>query len=293
VAVRGGAPPGRTEAWSLVLTALGIPHEVAAGPGGLALFVTARDRHRAQAALDASDREAREEAAAAEPPAPDRGRSSVGVVMAAMLLGFFAVTGERGATDPGGWFRQGAAVAEAIVAGQWWRAVTALTLHADLSHVAGNAVACLIFVGALGRWLGFGLAALLTVVAGALGNVAVAYAYGQLHRSVGASTATFAALGILGGLQCVRWFAGRPTGLRRRRRAVSIIAACLGLFAMLGVGERSDVLAHLFGLAVGLAFGLGAGWLGRRGRPTGTVGQTAAALGAALLVVGSWWLARR
>ena len=46
--------------------------------------------------------------------------------------------------------------------GAWWRAVTALTLHADVWHVVGNAVASLVFVSAIGRWLGSGLGALST-----------------------------------------------------------------------------------------------------------------------------------
>ena len=124
--------------------------------------------------------------------------------------------------------------------------------------MAGNAVAALIFVTAVGRWLGSGVALLLTLLTGVAGNLLVALAYGAHHNSVGASTATFGALGLLGGLQVVRWLRG-GSALGRRRRVLSIVAACLGVFAMLGVGERSDVLAHLFGLGIGLVLGAAVG----------------------------------
>src|SRR2546422_5158304 len=38
-----------------------------------------------------------------------------------------------------------------IVAGEWWRTVTALTLHADVPHLLGNAVASVVLVGAVDR----------------------------------------------------------------------------------------------------------------------------------------------
>jgi membrane associated rhomboid family serine protease len=106
---------------------------------------------------------------------------------------------------------------------------------------------------------------------------------------VGASTAAFGALGILGGLQLVRRY--RFTAqFDRRRRALTVVAACLGLFAMLGVGERTDVVAHLAGLVVGLLVGVITGrWLRR---PPGALGQWLLAAASALVVVGCWLLAR-
>jgi membrane associated rhomboid family serine protease len=109
---------------------------------------------------------------------------------------------------------------------------------------------------------------------------------------VGASTATFGAFGALGGLQLVRWLRGRPglPGFVRRRQALAVLAACLGVFAMLGVGERSDVLAHLFGLLVGLLLGVVTGRLVRA--PLPFVAQTALGAGAAAALALAWILAR-
>ena len=45
------------------------------------------------------------------------------------LLAFFAVTGPRAAGAD--WFAAGASDAERVLHGEWWRTITALTLHAD------------------------------------------------------------------------------------------------------------------------------------------------------------------
>jgi rhomboid protease GluP len=293
VVVRVTASSGQAEAWSFVLQAVGIPHRVVNVDGGaepgMALMVDDAFVAHATAALSAHDREM--EDGTREPAVPDQGPTTLGAAMATALIAFFFVTGPRAGAGAGGgpWFGPGSAVAEQIVHGAWWRAVTALTLHADLAHVLGNAVALIIFVSALGRWLGRGVALALVLVAGALGNLITAYLYGSHHDSVGASTAAFAALGILGGLQLVRRYRFKAQ-LDRRRRALTVVAACLGLFAMLGVGERTDVVAHLAGLAVGLLLGVATGrWLRR---PPGAPGQWLLAAASALAVVGCWLLAR-
>jgi rhomboid protease GluP len=290
VILRTAATAARVEPWSFVLQAVGIPHQVVTGETGVALVVDESVAARAAAALAAHDREQAEGETVHEPPAPDQGPTTLGAAMATALVAFFFVTGPRGMAGPGGgpWFGPGSAVAEAIVRGAWWRAVTALTLHADLAHVLGNAVALIIFVSALGRWLGRGVALLLVLISGVIGNLLTAYFFGSHHDSVGASTAAFGALGLLGGLQLVRRF--RFTArLDRRRRALTVIAACLGLFAMLGVGEKTDVMAHLAGLVAGVVLGAATGrWL----RPPRALGQWALTAVSATLIVGAWIVAR-
>jgi membrane associated rhomboid family serine protease len=280
------------DAWALVLASQGIDHLVERNPGdsGLTLWTAEADRERAAKALALADRDRHELASAELAPAPDQGPSAAGLAFVAVIAAFYLVTGPRDGADRGRWFHEGSAVAERILGGEAWRATTALTLHADPSHVAGNALAALIFVTAVGRWLGSGVALLLTLLTGVVGNLLVALVYGSHHNSVGASTATFGALGLLGGLQVVRWLRG-GSGLGRRRRVLSIVAACLGVFAMLGVGERSDVLAHLFGLGTGLALGVAVGRGVRLPLPA-VVRHGAGALAAGLLVA-CWWLAFR
>jgi membrane associated rhomboid family serine protease len=286
VIIRVADQPGRAESWSFVLEALGIPHRVLDTAMGRAIVVDAAVAQKASAALAESDREA-VDAAVPEPPAPDRGASWIGIAVSLGLVAFHTITGARGG---GSWFAAGSARAEEIVHGAWWRAVTALTLHADIGHVAGNAAALIIFVSALGRWLGGGVAALLVLFTGFAGNLLNAYLHGSHHDSIGASTAAFGALGILGGLQFVRRY--RFTArMDRRRRALSAVAACLGLFAMIGVGQRAeiDVMAHVTGLGAGLLTGFAAGHLLRR--PVRPLGQALLLAASAGIVAGCWWRA--
>jgi membrane associated rhomboid family serine protease len=287
VVVRASTDPRRAEAWSFVLEAVGVPHRLQSAAAEWLVVVDLGHLDRAAAALDAHDREAAEEASV-EPAPPDHGASPAAVLVPAALIAFFLASGPRGGLDPHGLFRAGSAVAERIVGGEWWRALTALTLHADLAHVLGNAVALVIFLSALCRWLGAGLALALVLAAGFVGNLATAFLYGSAHSSVGASTSAFGALGILGGLQFLRRFRV-TTRFDRRRRALAAVAACLGIFAMIGVGERSDVIAHLAGLAAGLGLGLAAGAVVRRPLPRAlrwALGALAAAVAG-----GAWVLA--
>jgi len=117
-----------------------------------------------------------------------------------------------------------------------------------------------------------------------------AYLHGAHHDSIGASTAAFGALGLLGGLQFVRRY--RFTArMDRRRRALSAVAACLGLFAMIGVGQRAeiDVMAHVTGLGMGLFTGFVTGQLLRR--PVRPLVQALLLLVSAAIVAGCWWRA--
>jgi membrane associated rhomboid family serine protease len=108
---------------------------------------------------------------------------------------------------------------------------------------------------------------------------------------VGASTATFAALGLVVGLQVVRRWRGGGT---IRRRAWVAAGAGLALLAMLGMGAKADVFAHAFGLGVGALLGVGAGLVDRPKEtpvsPTVTarIGNGLLALAAAAAVVGAW-----
>jgi membrane associated rhomboid family serine protease len=140
-----------------------------------------------------------------------------------------------------------------MLAGELWRSVTALTLHADLRHVIANAVSGTLFVGAVCGMLGFGLGGALVLLAGAAGNLANAVFHGTHHVSVGASTAVFGAVGVLSALM----FVARRRREPRKRRAWLALGAGLALLAMLGTsGERVDLWAHLFGWLAGVGVGL-------------------------------------
>jgi membrane associated rhomboid family serine protease len=250
----------RVDEWALVLAAEGLATRVWRGPSGFVLGVAPEDAERALAALEAYERENPAPPSSAEGSEPSAGPAPlrVAIGVSGALLVFFALTGPRHPASF--WFAQGSAHAERILAGETWRAVTALSLHADLGHVAANAIIGALFLTAVCRTLGPGLGCALVLLAGATGNLANAFLRGPFHDSVGASTAVFGAVGLLGGLGVGRRHRG---GLRGRRAWVSV-AAALGLLAMLGTsGERVDLWAHFFGLALGGLLGIPIGFAAR------------------------------
>ncbi len=148
------------------------------------------------------------------------------------------------------------AVAEKILDGQVWRAVTALCLHADLLHLMGNMAFLAIFATGVCQIMGYGVGCLLILLAGMVGNLASASFYQSHHLAGGASTAVFAALGILGGIQVIQQQGG--WGLMSRRWLG--LAGGMALLAFLGAGPKADLVAHLFGWLSGIAMGLAYAW---------------------------------
>jgi membrane associated rhomboid family serine protease len=280
-AVRVTPERHQADEWAVVLAAGNIPHRLRSRLDGWALIVAACDAEAAREALDAYDREniADTADADADAVAPIRGAAVVGVAVGLLLIGFFAVTGTRVSRST--WFERGSADAGRIVAGEWWRTVTALTLHADAPHVIGNAGASVVLVGAVSHQLGPGVGLCVLLLAGAGGNALTAVAHGAHHDSVGASTAMFGAIGILA--------ATRVMSRRQRpaaRKPWMVVAASVALLALLGTSPGSDLLAHLFGLLLGGAVGLAAALiLPRSVRPPV---QWAFAVAVLAVVIGAW-----
>ena len=238
------------EEWELVLLAQGLSPSVRRTSSGVVLSVPEREVDRALASLSAYDLE--NPGKLAERGAPMEPVSLVaGVAVGLALVIFYFITVQW--LPALSWFARGAADAERILQGELWRTVTALTLHADVAHVLSNAIAAALFFSAVSSIVGTGLGGALVLLAGAGGNLVNALLHGSAHVSVGASTAVFGAIGLLGSLGLAR---RRRSGLSRWRAWLPV-AAALALLGMLGSsGERVDVWAHLFGLLVGAALGL-------------------------------------
>jgi rhomboid protease GluP len=278
--------PSRRHAdeWGVVLAAAGIPHWLRQRLDGWALIVPPDDVASALETLAAYDHEnARPAARSSDLVAPSRPLTIMGAVVALLLVGFFAITGSRAGRSA--WFEHGSADATRMMAGEWWRAITALTLHADAPHLAGNAAAIAVLMTAVCWHLGPGVGAWLLLLAGAGGNALTAATHGGGHLSVGASTAVFAAVGILAALRIV---APTRVGAGARKWWV-VVAAALALLALLGTGPEADVLAHLFGFVVGGGLGLIAALTLPREVSAPVQWLLVAAAGGA--VVGAWRLA--
>lgn len=272
------------EEWALVLVAEGLTPRVVHARDGFRISVPAEQCESASAALAAYERE--------NPTLPDKNADEprgsahlyVALAVSVALVDMFFVTDIWHQAVP--WVDRGGADAGRILAGEIWRAVTALTLHADLTHALGNAIAGAIFLTAVCRALGPGLGCALVLLSGVAGNLLNAFVHTAFHVSVGASTAVFGALGILGGLGVMR---RRRLGLRGRRAWLPI-AAGLGLLAFLGTaGERVDLWAHLFGFVFGVALGIASALIVKR-RPAARV-QWLWGMGALALIIFSWALA--
>jgi rhomboid protease GluP len=270
--VRLTADRRAAEEASLVLSALEIAHATERTAEGWRVLVAAEDETRARAALEEVALE-REPAA----PIPEQSLATLAGVHMALLLGLvYLWAGPRAQASAR--FAAGEADARAVLGGEWWRAVTALTLHADGVHLLGNAVFAALFVGMLGSAVGTGTALAVTLTAGAAGNLLNEWLRAPLHRGVGASTAIFGAVGALSG---VAFRQRRRTG---PARAWVALGAGLALLAMLGSNVESDVGAHLFGFAAGLPLGYGAARLPRLGAGA----QLGLALAALAVIVVAW-----
>jgi len=85
---------------------------------------------------------------------------------------------------------------DAVAAGEWWRAITSMFLHAGFTHVLLNMWALLLFGPVLERRYGSVSFASLYLASG-LGGSAVYYLLGRSEPAVGASGAIFGLFGAL------------------------------------------------------------------------------------------------
>jgi len=268
---------------------------------GMVLEVRSEDYEQALHSIDLYERENEN-----WPPPPDEdpfqlhpASSLLPLVFLGAALFFVSVTGPSAGGSA--WFGYGRADALRLFS-EPWRMVTALTLHADGSHIFGNAVSGSIFGSMLSRRIGPGAALLGFVLAGALGNAlnAIHHLPGG-HYSIGASTAVFGAIGVLAGIETLRILSRRrhPQSevITRRRRYLDIIAPIVGGLTLLGTlgagGGNTDVWAHGYGFIAGVGLGGIAGlWLRRHPnrKPSVPIQLLASSL-AVGLIVGAWSLA--
>ncbi|MGJ8698234.1 MAG: rhomboid family intramembrane serine protease [Verrucomicrobiaceae bacterium] len=145
--------------------------------------------------------------------------------------------------------------------GEVFRSFTALFLHGSMEHLLGNiafgSVFCLLVANSLGPWTGWGL----ILGSGFLGNLTNAFLHRNIDfNSLGASTATFGALGLLVGVGLYQAWLDRT--VRSGLRVVAPLGVGLMLFSFLGIGDPSsvdyntDVMAHLLGLFFGVLLAL-------------------------------------
>ncbi len=289
---------------AFVLTAVGIDSVTVPVEGGFVLLVEHDMLAHAQHHLWQYEQErVRKPVTEAKfTPQPQAWKGSLLYILVLVLVPFAWAQGWI-RTDP----YVSATLDPALVrSGEWWRALTALTLHWDASHLLGNlGGGALLGFSAAQIW-GNARAWLLILIAATCANFVESVLGLPNYVSAGASTAVFAALGL------VAAFAWRTRGQRfgsPLARWGPLIAgvAMLGFFGagsnvpvagmpapdLLAFEPRgsTNVLAHLLGFACGAVTGVVAA--SERGRRL--IGQVPVWLAAStplVLLLTAWVLAQ-
>ncbi len=251
------ATPGEGFDHGLVVLAMGRPYWLVPSDAGFRLLVEPPALAAVREQLACFDRESLgwPPRPAAGQPAARRFELVAPLLWAVVVLAVFWWQGEQ----PGRWEAAGALDTQAVFdQGEWWRPATALFLHADLGHLVSNVVSGVFVFAAVIATIGRRRGWLLLALASLAGNFAVAgLNYPGPYRSLGASTAIFAGLGLLTG-RAVRGFR-RPDHPHSWRAVFAPLAAGLTLLALFGAGGlHTDVGAHVTGFAAGLVLGFAA-----------------------------------
>jgi len=238
---------------ALVLHAIGIPYEILSTDQQSMIVVPAEFTEKAKYELwqyDQENHKVRPQGAAPLSINYQNAVPGVTVYVAVIcLVAWFA--GEAFFNTD--WFVAGRVDGALIRNGEWWRTITALTLHSGVRHLAGNIVFGILFGLLAGRIVGSGIAWFSIVVASAAANFLNISLLESTHRAIGASTAVFAALGLVSGFS---WRAKLMAQDRWPYRLGPIVGG-IALLAYTGTGDaNTDIGAHLAGFVCG--FGSGA-----------------------------------
>lgn len=244
------ADPDLAEEYSLVLSASGIPHSLNQSQGLFSIRTDTGNVHKAAYVLHLYQEENKN-----WPPKnplvslyqPVFKGMALLIIMMLMLM--YSASGPW--QDHSLLFEAGAGDGEKIlVLGERYRLVTALTLHADPVHLAGNCAIGSFLLHFFFRTTGNGLGLTLLLFTSTIANFANVLLRGETHHFVGFSTAVFAVIGMLSTMNF---------SLKDHSRFLHLLMPIMGglaLLAFLGSeGVRTDITAHFFGLIAGLITG--------------------------------------
>ena len=252
-------PPSeqKTLEWVAALSARGIPHHLYNDEEGWVLALTEEDISAAQTEITEFEAINRNWPPPTQPKTPatmNYEGSWSGLAGSIIIVAFFTLLGSyNGELSI---HEAAASNSVGLKNGEWWRPITALSMHSGFSHMAGNAVFLALFAVSICRMIGSGIGWLAILLSGIVGNVIVAGLSSNPHASVGASTSVFGALGILSMMQAVRAYQADLQWHSVFSRLWLPLMAGAGFLGFMGVSENSDLAAHFYGFFVGLLLGL-------------------------------------
>jgi len=146
---------------------------------------------------------------------------------------------------------EGVSDAARVLKGEWWRSLTAQTLHGDARHLASNLLCGYIVMNMITFRIPLLRLAPFIAVAAAVANLCVSATVQTDFRSLGFSTFVFAAIGCLSVIE-FRLMPKESHGMLRR---FAPLCGAASLAVFLGLGENADILGHAYGFVAGLFCG--------------------------------------
>ncbi len=230
--------------WSLVLDALDIDHKIKNTPNGPIIEVIEEKKQRAIKEILEYEKENEEEKEKNTDEIPRRYYSIESTLWILFFLFLFHIITQNTSFP---FIPLGCMDSFAIYKGEWWRIITAITLHKNIVHILSNIFWQGVFMYFLLRTIRPSIAWAMSILGGITGNLLNYFYHNISHVSLGFSTCVFATLGISIGIR----------SLEREKKWGIFIMSGLGIFAMLGIGgARVDVSGHLFGFISGFLIGI-------------------------------------
>ncbi len=230
---------------SLVLLSQGIEHRlVRSEEGPFQIFIVPEVEAAAKAQLELYHKEnpPKEE----NPPIPlSFSLQPLWVLLAPILVTLLQFT------DKINLHSEGVSDAAKVLKGEWWRSLTAQTLHGDARHLASNLLCGYIVMNMITFRIPLLRLVPFIAVAAAVANLCVSATVQTDFRSLGFSTFVFAAIGCLAVIE-FRLMPKESHGMLRR---FAPLCGAASLAVFLGLGENADILGHAYGFVAGLFCG--------------------------------------
>ena len=290
--------PSRQEADALGFTlhAVGIDAMISLADGeepGWVLRVPQRQLALARQ-IQAEETEGRQvEAPPVEAPRPAPGLYWVVGLALVNVLVWWAMEGHGGGSERYDvLLRFGASHAASVLHGAVWRTVTAIFLHIGLRHLLANTVSLLVFGPPVLRTWGVGRFFFAYLLCGVAGNWLSLALSPTVAVKAGASGAILGLLGVLAGAR-IRRLRAPAAGRPERLKTWHVLAMLVAFYGFtIGVGPV-DHLAHIGGIATGLALAFVLPAPGRLPRQRELTLELALGGGAAVVTIVSALLAWR